>query len=308
MLPGSSIGVAHGQMKGKELENVMHDFFHKKINILVSTAIISSGLDVPSANTIIINRADRFGLADLYQLRGRVGRSDIKAYAYFLIPGEDIISEEARKKLEAIQELGYLGAGFRLALKDLEIRGAGNMLGAEQSGHIEAVGFDMYMEMLESAVAELKGEKKVLEIEPVIDLGTTAIISEGYIEDPDIRLSVYKKIASAKEIVSPEAILKELEDRFGPPPEKTRKLVEIMELKMMAKKLFITTLKNARGRVRMLFAPETPVKPENIFALHKTRKGYIKFLPEGGIELDLRGKKWNEIYEELKGTIKELAT
>ena len=307
LLPGSSIGVAHGRMKGKELENVMHDFFHKKISILVSTAIISSGLDVPSANTIIINRADRFGLADLYQLRGRVGRSDIKAYAYFLIPGEDIISEEARKKLEAIQELGYLGAGFRLALKDLEIRGAGNMLGSEQSGHIEAVGFDMYMEMLESAVAELKGEKKVPEIEPVIDLGTTAIISEGYIEDPDIRLSVYKKIASAKEIVSPEAILKELEDRFGPPPEKTRKLVEIMELKMMAKKLFITTLKNARGRVSMLFAPETPVKPESIFALHETRKGYIKFLPEGGIELDLRGKKWNEIYEELKGTIKELA-
>ncbi len=306
LVPGSRIGVAHGQMKGKELENVMHDFFHKKINILVSTSIISSGLDVPSANTIIINRADRFGLADLYQLKGRVGRSDIKAHAYFLIPGEDLISEEARKKLEAIQELGYLGAGFRLALKDLEIRGAGNMLGSEQSGHIEAVGFDMYMEMLESAVAELKGEKKVLEIEPAVDLGTTAIISENYIEDVDIRLSVYKKIASAKEDGSPENILKELEDRFGPPPEKTRKLVDIMELKIMAKKRFITTIKSMGGRVRILFSRSTPVKPEDIFALHETRKGNIKFLPEGGVELDLRGKKWNEIYTELKRTMEDL--
>jgi len=185
-------------MNEKELEHVMRAFFHREINVLVSTAIISSGLDIPSANTIIIDRADRFGLADLYQLRGRVGRSNIKAYAYFLIPGEDVITEEARKKLQAIQELGYLGAGFRLALKDLEIRGAGNLLGGEQSGHIEAVGFDMYMEMLETAVAELKGEKIEPKTEPVIDLKIMAVIPEEYIEDPDLRLSIYRKIASAK--------------------------------------------------------------------------------------------------------------
>ncbi len=142
-MPDAKIGVAHGQLNEKELEHVMRAFSHGEKNVLVATSIISSGLDIPTANTIIINRADRFGLADLYQMRGRVGRSDVKAYAYLLIPGEDLITEEARKKLEAIQEMGYLGAGFRLALRDLEIRGAGNMLGAEQSGHIEAIAFEM---------------------------------------------------------------------------------------------------------------------------------------------------------------------
>ncbi len=240
LVPGARIGVAHGQMKGKELELVMHKFFHGEINILVSTSIIGAGLDIPSANTIIINRADMFGLADLYQLRGRVGRSNIRAYAYFLIPGKDIISEQARKKLEAIQELSYLGAGFRLALKDLEIRGAGNLLGAEQSGHIGAVGFDMYLEMLEAAVSELKGEETAPKIEASVELKCNAIISETYIENPDIRMSIYRKVATAKDIPSLEKILDELKDRFGPPPEETKRLIDIMELKVMASTLFIT--------------------------------------------------------------------
>jgi transcription-repair coupling factor (superfamily II helicase) len=306
LVPEGKIEVAHGQMREKELERVMHKFFNEEINILVSTAIIGAGLDIPTANTIIINRADRFGLADLYQLRGRVGRSNIRAYAYFLIPGEDIITEIARKKLQAIQELSYLGAGFRLALKDLEIRGAGNLLGAEQSGHIEAVGFDMYMEMLESAVAELKGEKTAPKIEPVVDLKVTAIISEDYIENPDVRLSVYRKIASAKDIGSLKRIIEELKDRFGAPPEDTKRLIEIMELKVMAMKLFISRLENIAGRIRVLFAPGTPVVPENIFSLHETRKGIIKFLPEGGFELDMRKKKWNIVYIELKKVMEAL--
>jgi len=308
LVPEGKIGVAHGQMKEKELEQVMHRFFHKEINILVSTAIIGAGLDIPSANTIIIDRADRFGLADLYQLRGRVGRSNIRAYAYFLIPGEDIITEQARKKLQAIQELSYLGAGFRLALKDLEIRGAGNLLGAEQSGHIEAVGFDMYMEMLENTVAELKGEKMTPRIEPVLELKVTVMISEEYIENPDLRLSVYRKIASAKDTSSLKKILDELKDRFGTPPEETKRLLEIMELKVMAMKLFITKLENVSGRIRILFAHETPVTPDQIFSLHKTRKGHIRFLPEGGIELDLGKKEWKEIFRELKRTMEELGS
>jgi transcription-repair coupling factor (superfamily II helicase) len=308
LVPEGKIGVAHGQMKEKELEQVMHRFFHKEINILVSTAIIGAGLDIPSANTIIIDRADRFGLADLYQLRGRVGRSNIRAYAYFLIPGEDIITEQARKKLQAIQELSYLGAGFRLALKDLEIRGAGNLLGAEQSGHIEAVGFDMYMEMLEITVAELKGEKMTPRIEPVLELKVTVMISEEYIENPDLRLSVYRKIASAKDTSSLKKILDELKDRFGTPPEETKRLLEIMELKVMAMKLFITKLENVSGRIRILFAHETPVTPDQIFSLHKTRKGHIRFLPEGGIELDLGKKEWKEIFRELKRAMEELGS
>ncbi|UCD34093.1 MAG: transcription-repair coupling factor, partial [Nitrospiraceae bacterium] len=306
LVPGGKIGIAHGQMKEKELEAVMHRFFHQEINILVSTAIIGAGLDIPSANTIIINRADRFGLADLYQLRGRVGRSNVRAFAYFLIPGEDIITEEARKKLQAIQELGYLGAGFRLALKDLEIRGAGNLLGAEQSGHIEAVGFDMYMEMLEQAVAELKGEKTTPVIEPVIDLRVTAIISEYYIENPDLRMTVYRKIASAKDGPALERIYDELRDRFGPPPEETRKLIDIMGLKVMAMKLHISRIQNMAGRVRVLFAPETPVTPEQMFLLHATRKGMIKFLPEGGVELNLGGMPWERVLSEVKSVMEEL--
>jgi transcription-repair coupling factor (superfamily II helicase) len=306
LVPEGKIGVAHGQMNEKELELVMKKFFHKEINILVSTSIIGSGLDIPSSNTIIINRADRFGLADLYQLRGRVGRSNVKAYAYFLIPGEDVITEEARKKLEAIQELGYLGAGFRLALKDLEIRGAGNLLGGEQSGHIEAVGFDMYMEMLEAAVAELKGEVAAPKIEPEINLSINVIIPDDYIEDPDLRLSIYRKIASAKDVRPLHKIIDELKDRFGQPPEKAERLVEVMELKLMAKKLFINKIQNIGGTYKVLFAPETPVSSEKIFSLYNTRKKYLKFLPEGGIELNLKGKEWRNVFSELKGVMEEL--
>ena len=306
LVPDAKIGVAHGQMNEKELEHVMRAFFHKEINVLVSTAIISSGLDIPSANTIIIDRADKFGLADLYQLRGRVGRSNIKAYAYFLIPGEDIITGEARKKLQAVQELGYLGAGFRLALKDLEIRGAGNLLGGEQSGHIEAVGFDMYMEMLETAVAELKGEKIEPKTEPVIDLKIVAVIPDDYIEDPDLRLSIYRKIASAKNLKSLEGLLEELKDRFGPPPEKTKRLLEIMELKMLAKKYAIMRIQNITGRIQIMFAPDTPVVSEQIFSLYNTRKKVLRFLPEGGFELDLRGKAWRDVFKEIKKVMAEL--
>jgi len=306
LLPEARIAVAHGQMREKELEQVMRLFFKKEIDILVSTAIVGSGLDIPTANTIIINRADKFGLADLYQLRGRVGRSNIKAYAYFLIPGEDIITEEARKKLQAIQELSYLGAGFRLALRDLEIRGAGNLLGSEQSGHIEAVGFDLYVEMLEQAVAELKGEKIAPRIEPLLDLKITAIIPEEYIENPDVRLSLYRKIATVKDRKSLPDLLEELKDRFGTPPEETLRLLEIMELKLLARRLAVTRIQNVAGKVKILFAHETSVTSQKIFSLIKNREKYFKFLPEGGIELDLRGKQWNEIFRELKGVMEEL--
>ncbi|MEF9426083.1 MAG: transcription-repair coupling factor [Candidatus Mariimomonas ferrooxydans] len=308
LLPQGKIAVAHGQMKEKELEQIMRSFFRKQINILVSTAIIGSGLDIPTANTIIVNRADKFGLADLYQLRGRVGRSNIRAYSCFIIPGEDTITEEARKKLQAIQELSYLGAGFRLALRDLKIRGAGNLLGSEQSGHIEAVGFDLYVQMLEQAVAELKGEKVAPKIEPVLDLRITAIIPENYIENPDLRLSIYRKIASAKNRDNLGELIEELKDRFGAPPEETSRLIEIMELKLMAKKLAVTNIQNISGRIKILFAPETEVTPQRILSIYKNRSKYLKFLPEGGIEIDLRGKPWNEAYRELKVIMEEIGS
>ncbi|MBC8412980.1 MAG: transcription-repair coupling factor [Nitrospira sp.] len=307
LVPGSKVAVAHGQMKEKELEAIMHKFFHQEINVLVSTTIIGSGLDVPTANTIFINRSDRFGLADLYQLRGRVGRSNVSAYAYFLIPGEDAISAEAREKLQAIQEMGYLGAGFRLAMKDLEIRGAGNLLGAEQSGHIESIGFELYLEMLEAAVSELKGEKPALTIEPELSLPVTAQISEHYIETPGIRMSIYRKIANSKTIESLTSLGDELKDRFGPMPEETARLVELMQLKVRARELLITKITSSSGRIKVLFDEQTPVTPEKMFALDTTRRGKIKFLPEGGLELYIKGKKWDEIYGELYKLIEELA-
>jgi transcription-repair coupling factor (superfamily II helicase) len=298
LLPSVRIAIAHGQMIEKELESTMLKFYEREIDILVSTAIIGSGLDIPTANTIVINRADMMGLADLYQLRGRVGRGNVRAYSYFLIPGEDIITEEAKMRLQAIQEMSYLGAGFRLALKDLEIRGAGNLLGAEQSGHIHAVGFDLYMEMLEKAVAELKGMKIEEEFEPSINLRVHAFIPEEYIDDITLRLSLYRKIASSKTSETLKALELEMEDRFGRLPDEVKNLTDIMRLKVMARKLLITKIHDTQGKIRVLFSPETKVEPHDIFELRGKRDGKIKFLPDG-FEVNLIGLPWEKVYEEM---------
>jgi transcription-repair coupling factor (superfamily II helicase) len=298
LLPSIRIAVAHGQMPERELETVMLKFYQCEIDILVSTSIIGSGLDIPTANTIIINRADMMGLADLYQLRGRVGRGNVRAYAYFLIPGEDIIKEEAKRRLQAIQEMSYLGAGFRLALKDLEIRGAGNLLGAEQSGHIHAVGFDLYMEMLEKAVAELKGIKIEEEFEPLISLRVNAFIPEEYIDDITLRLSLYRRIASSRTQEALKALELEIDDRFGRLPDEVKHLMDIMSLRIMARELFITKIRDVDGMVRILFSPDTKVEPQDIFDLHKKRAGKMKFLPDG-FELDMKGLLWEKVYEEI---------
>jgi transcription-repair coupling factor (superfamily II helicase) len=293
-------------MPEKELEMVMHRFFEGELSVLVSTAIIGAGLDVPTANTIIINMSDRMGLADLYQLRGRVGRSSRKGYAFFLAPPESVLTEEARKRLDAVQEMSYLGAGFRLALKDLEIRGAGEIFGAEQSGHIDEVGFDLYIEMLEQAVAELKGTEVPERPEPVIDLQAAAFIPEEYLEDVTLRLSFYRRISSLETSEQADEFLSELNDRFGPPPEEVLNLIKIMRLRILARKLLVTRVQEARGRVQVLFSADTPVEPPRIFGLHDTRKGAVRFLSEG-FELDLRGADWEKVYEELQRAMTELA-
>ncbi len=298
LFPSMKISVAHGQMGERELEKIMLEFYEGRIQILVATAIVGSGLDIPTANTIIINRADKMGLAELYQLRGRVGRSSVKAYSFFLIPGEDVITEEARKRLQAIQEMSYLGAGLRLAMKDLEIRGAGNLLGAEQSGHIHAVGLDLYLEMLEKTIAELKGLKIEEEFEPVISLRVNAYIPEDYIDDITIRLSLYRKIALARTEESLITLEYEIHDRFGKTPEAVKNLLDIMRLKIMAKELLILNIQDIQGRVQVLFSHETKVEPRDIFELRKKTNGNIKFLPEG-FELDLRGLSWKHVYNEV---------
>ena len=305
LAPSLRIKVAHGQMDEKQLEKVMLDFYQHNTDVLVSTAIIGSGLDIPTANTIIINRADMMGLADLYQLRGRVGRSSIRAFAYFLIPGEDVITEEARMRLQAIQEMSYLGAGFRLALKDLEIRGAGNLLGAEQSGHVHAVGFDLYMEMLEKAVAEFKGLKIEEEFEPSVQLKVNAFIPEEYIDDMTLRLSLYRKIASAKTHEAVAAIGSEIKDRFGEIPTEVSNLTDIMRLKITARELLITRIQDRNGWVRIEFSPDTKVEPHDLMALGKKKYQGIRFLPDG-FEMNLSGWRWPEAYRKIADTLHAL--
>ncbi|NWF98066.1 MAG: transcription-repair coupling factor [Nitrospirae bacterium] len=295
LIPEIKIAVAHGQMNEKDLEKVMFNFYEKKVDVLVSTAIIGSGLDIPSANTIIINRADTMGLADLYQLRGRVGRGNLRAYAYFLIPGEDIITIEAKKRLQAIQEMSYLGAGFRLALKDLEIRGSGNLLGAEQSGHIHAVGLDLYMEMLEKAVAELKGVKIEEEFEPSINMKVNAFIPENYVEDITIRLSLYRKIAASKSPDALYSIASEIEDRFGKIPFEVRCLLDIMKLKILSRELLIKKINESKGIISIHFSNNTKVQPEDIFMLKEKVDKRLKFLPDG-FEIATDGSSWEEKY------------
>lgn len=307
LLPQSKIAVAHGQMSEKNLENVMHGFLNKDTNVLVSTNIIGSGLDIPTANTIIINKADRMGLADLYQLKGRVGRSNVRAFAYFLIPGEDIIAEGAKKRLQAIREMSFLGAGLMLAMKDMEIRGAGNFLGSQQSGHIEAVGFDMYLEMLEKTVSELKGMEIKEEPEPVINLNVHAAIPETYIEDLTLRLSLYRRIANSKRDEDIEGIEAEMADRFGSLPEQVKNLMDIVRLKLKARKLLIESVTESAGRVRFVFSKNTMAAPQNIFALQKHFKGIL--FHENGFEIDLRtmtaGVRMTEIHSALDGILRQ---
>jgi transcription-repair coupling factor (superfamily II helicase) len=302
LVPEARVAVAHGQMDERELEKIMKQFYNREIDVLVSTAIIGSGLDIPTANTIIINRADLMGLAELYQLRGRVGRSNVKAYSYFLIPGKDIITEDAKKRLQALQEMSYLGAGFRLALKDLEIRGAGNLLGPEQSGHIHAVGFDLYVEMLEKAIAELRGMKIEEEIEPSINLRINAFIPEDYISDITLRLSIYRRIASTQSNEELNSLEFEIKDRFGIPPLEVKNLFDIMRIKIMAKELLITEIHHLNGRIRIRFLPETKVTPQDIFEFQKSKDGRISFIPEG-LEIDVRGILWEEVFEEISSLL-----
>ncbi len=305
LAPEAEVGIAHGRMPEKGLEDIMHAFFEGRISVLVSTSIVGSGLDIPRANTIIINGADKMGLADLYQLRGRVGRSNLKGYAFFIAPPESLLTEEARRRLQAVQEMSYLGAGFRLALKDLEIRGAGDLFGPEQSGHIHEIGFDLYIEMLEKAVAELKGVDIREKAEPVIELKTSALIPEGYVEDIALRLSFYRRIASLKTEREVEDFGEELRDRFGSPPDEVMNLLKIMRLKILARELNVMKIQDVQGKTQFLFSPDTNVQPVQIFDLHKKRKGFLKFLPEG-FELDMKDAGWDKVYEEVYAVLREL--
>jgi transcription-repair coupling factor (superfamily II helicase) len=281
LLPGASVTIAHGQMRERDLEEVMRDFYHQRFNILVCSTIIESGIDVPSANTIIINRADKLGLAQLHQLRGRVGRSHHRAYAYLLTPSGKKLTPDAKKRLEAIESMEDLGAGFTLATNDLEIRGAGELLGAGQSGQIHAIGFSLYSELLERAVAALKAGEQPLLDRPLdhgaeIDLQLPALLPEDYIQDVHTRLVLYKRIASAESRDELRELQVEMIDRFGLLPEQTKALFGITELKLRIKPLGISKLEAGPESGRITFKGEPKIDPANLIRLIQTRPDEFK--------------------------------
>ncbi|WP_290616385.1 MULTISPECIES: transcription-repair coupling factor [unclassified Arsukibacterium] len=288
LVPEANIAIAHGQLRERDLERIMADFYHQRFNLLLCSTIIETGIDVPTANTIIINRADNFGLAQLHQLRGRVGRSHHQAYAYLLTPPPKRLSKDAEKRLEAISSLEDLGAGFALATHDLEIRGAGELLGDEQSGQIETIGFTLYMDMLEEAVTALKEGRQpsldmMLSQQSEIDLKLPALLPDSYIPDVNLRLSFYKKLASAKDESELDDVQVELIDRFGLLPDAAKNLVKLTEFKQQAQQLGIKRIEaNAKGGL-IEFADKTRVAPAYIIGLIQQQSRIFKL--EGGQKL-----------------------
>jgi len=299
LLPEAKIGIAHGQMRETVLEKVMLKFLKKEYNLLLTTTIIESGIDIPSANTIIINDADRFGLSELYQLRGRVGRSGNQAYAYLLVREGRILSEEAKKRLHAIQEFSELGAGFRIAARDLEIRGAGNLLGQEQSGQIAAVGFELYLEMIDELVQELKGKGLKKEVEPSLQFRISSYLPEEYISDSYQRLSIYKQLSSCRELSEIDAIRYRLEDRYGPLPDPVQQLLQVVQLKGMARRLHLVSLKEEPGRVLFSFDPETDLGQMDLDVLLEKFEGKIQFVSTFSFALSVSSVRWEDVYMEV---------
>lgn len=264
LCPEAKVAMAHGKMSERTLEKTMLEFISGKYDVLVSTVIIENGLDIPRVNTIVINRADKFGLAQLYQLRGRVGRSDVKAYAFLLIPSLRTLTQTARKRLRALQEFTDLGSGFRLAAKDLEIRGAGELLGKKQHGFIAALGFELYIKMLERAVRELKGEVVVEPVTVKINLGIDSRIPESFIPAENLRLAFYKRVASAESEADLEEIKKEVMDRYGLLPLQGKNLFKLAHLKILASRIDLRMIDYSDGKLKLKFGESLPISAERV--------------------------------------------
>jgi transcription-repair coupling factor (superfamily II helicase) len=274
------VAVAHGQLRERELEKVMLDFIHHRIDVLVCTTIIESGLDIPAANTIFINRADKFGLGQIYQLRGRVGRSSEQAHAYLLIPGEHLVTRQAQRRLLALMDFTELGSGFKIAMNDLQIRGAGNILGAAQSGHIAAVGYEMYVHLMEKAIAQLKGETPREPVEPEIHLNLAAHLPETYIASSGQRLTTYKRLASAGHESGLADLEEELRDRFGPLPEEASHLLSLLRLKLLLRRLWIKQLDSVNGEFVLTFAENPEIDLTRLTRLIAAEPKRLRLTPE----------------------------
>jgi transcription-repair coupling factor (superfamily II helicase) len=286
LVPEAKIVVGHGQMQDDQLERAMLDFVARKHDVLLATTIVENGLDIPNANTIVINRADRYGLSQLYQLRGRVGRSDRPAYAYLLIPPEDSLTPVAKKRLAAIKEFSDLGSGFRVAALDLEIRGAGNLLGGEQSGQIDAVGFEMYMQLLEQTVRELKGEEIEDDVRATVNLKVDLRIDDSYVPDMNQRLMLYRKVAAARTEDEIDRVLEEAADRYGPLPSSVLNLADYGRIRVMADRLGIETIDRDARLIVLKFRPQAKVDPVRLVALVRQRPE-LTLVPPSGLKVDL---------------------
>jgi transcription-repair coupling factor (superfamily II helicase) len=306
LVPRARVIMGHGQMSEGELEKVMLKFMHHEADILVATTIIENGLDIPLCNTIVINRADRFGLSELYQLRGRVGRSNRRAYAYLLIPADIELTPVARRRLAALKEFSDLGAGFKIAALDLELRGAGNLLGGEQSGHIEAVGFELYTQMLDRAVREMKGEAAPEAAETQLNLGLNIRIPADYIKEENQRLRMYKRVAGVETESQLSDVASELEDRYGEPPPAVRNLLEYASLKLLALRVGVTGIERKRELLTIRFRQNAIIDPGKLARFVSSQRG-AQFTPDGMLKFNLKVIAASEVLTQLRGLLEQLA-
>jgi transcription-repair coupling factor (superfamily II helicase) len=305
LVPGLKVIVGHGQMEERELERAMLAFIQREYDVLLATTIIENGIDIPACNTILINHAERFGLSQLYQLRGRVGRSDRLAFCYLLVPSDKILTSDARKRLAAIQEFSDLGAGFRIAAKDLEIRGAGNILGGEQSGQIAAVGFEMYTKLLEETIREMKGERIEEEVETSMNLGVDIYIPKNYISDENLRMTFYKKVASASTDDRLEEIRNELRDRFGALPQNVENLIRFVQVKRFAQQMGVVSIVREGARAVVKLTATAKVDPNKLLMLIQ-QDPHVKFSPNGVLTFPLK-VQGPEVIDAIEGTLRGLA-
>ncbi|HEX6046545.1 MAG TPA: transcription-repair coupling factor, partial [Pyrinomonadaceae bacterium] len=296
LVPQARLAIGHGKLNEKEMERVMLDFIDYKYDVLVATTIIENGIDIPRANTIIINRADHYGLSQLYQLRGRVGRSSRRAYAYLLIPAEQELTPIARRRLAAIREFSDLGAGFRIAALDLELRGAGSLLGGEQSGHLEALGFDLYTQMLERTVAELRGEQVEDETSVTLNLGVDVAIPEEYVSDMGQRLRTYKRVSSARDEATLQSIRTETEDRYGRIPPSVERLFSYARLRRTAEELAIVSIDKTPDGIAVKFSEKARISPEKLGEFVSEHAGTV-FTPNGVLRVVLSEDEQDNVLE-----------
>jgi transcription-repair coupling factor (superfamily II helicase) len=305
IVPDARIAIGHGQMKGADLEKTMMRFLKKEIDVLVCTTIIESGLDIPSANTIIINQVERFGLSQIYQLRGRVGRASENAYAYLLLSKKARMTREAEKRLKALMDFSQLGAGIHLAMHDLKIRGGGNILGFSQSGHIASIGYELYLKLTEEAIAELKGEEYQQEINPEINVNLSAYLPEEYVSDIDVRLNIYRRLSSLKEKEDLNKMIDEIKDRFGTPPEAVSNLLKVMEVRLMMKRKSIIRLDVKEDALMFTFFPGANINPGNVVKMVEKKRPRFSLMSDSRLKARIKRTDQLSALSEAKNVIAE---